>query len=33
LYELDAELSAEDTVVLQSLMNAGSADREEFMGR
>jgi hypothetical protein len=27
------EASAEDTAILQSLMNAGSADRVEFMGR
>jgi len=27
------EASAEDMAILQSLMNAGSADRVEFMGR
>jgi hypothetical protein len=32
LYELDAEPSAEDTAILQSLMNAGHADQAEFMG-
>jgi hypothetical protein len=33
LDKLDAEPSAEDTALLQALMNAGSADRVEFMGR
>jgi hypothetical protein len=28
LYELDAEPSAEDSAILQSLMNAGHADRQ-----
>lgn len=32
LYELDAEPSPEDSAILQSLMNAGHADRVEFMG-
>jgi hypothetical protein len=32
LYKLDAEPSAEDTVLLHSMMNAGTAAREEFMG-
>jgi len=32
LYELDAEPSAEDSAILQSLMNAGHADRVEFLG-
>jgi hypothetical protein len=32
LYEIDAEPSAVDTALLQSLMNAGHADRVEFMG-
>jgi hypothetical protein len=31
-YELDSILSAEDTELLQALMNAGSADRVEFLG-
>lgn len=31
-YELDSILSAEDTELLQALMNAGHADRMEFMG-
>jgi hypothetical protein len=31
-HELDAAPSAEDTTILQSLMNAGHADRVEFMG-
>jgi hypothetical protein len=31
-YELGSPLSAEDTELLQALMNAGSADRVEFMG-
>jgi hypothetical protein len=30
--ELDSLLSAEDSAILQSLMNAGHADRVEFMG-
>jgi hypothetical protein len=30
-YELDSILSAEDTALLQSLMNAGSIDRVEFL--
>jgi hypothetical protein len=28
----DAEPSAEDSAILQALMNAGHADRVEFMG-
>ena len=32
VYEVDAELSTGDTAILQSLMNAGHADRVEFMG-
>ena len=32
LYELDAEPSAEDSAILQSLMTAGHADRVEFLG-
>lgn len=31
-YETDSILSAEDTAVLQALMNAGSADTVDFMG-
>lgn len=31
-YELSSILSAEDAALLESLMNAGSADRVEFMG-
>jgi hypothetical protein len=31
-YEIDSILSAEDTALLQSLMNAGSTERVEFMG-
>jgi hypothetical protein len=31
-FELDSILSAEDTALLQSLMNAGSTDRVEFLG-
>ena len=31
-YELDSILSAGDTAVLQALMNAGHADRVEFLG-
>ena len=30
-YEIDSILSAEDTALLQSLMNAGSTDRVEFL--
>jgi hypothetical protein len=30
-YELDSILSAEDTALLQSLVNAGSTDRVEFL--
>lgn len=32
LYELDAEPSAEDTAILQSLMWVGHAERVEFLG-
>jgi hypothetical protein len=32
LYELDAEPSAEDTAILQSLMWVGHAKRVEFLG-
>lgn len=32
VYENDAELSAEDTELLQSLMSVGHADRLEFLG-
>jgi hypothetical protein len=32
LLELDAEPSAEDAAILQSLMMVGHADRLEFMG-
>jgi hypothetical protein len=32
LHELDAEPSAEDSAILQSLMNAGHAERLEFLG-
>lgn len=32
LYEIDAEPSAEDTAIMQSLMNAGHADLVEFLG-
>jgi hypothetical protein len=31
-YEIDAVLSPEDTAILQALMNAGSAERMEFLG-
>jgi hypothetical protein len=31
-YEIGSILSAEDTALLQSLMNAGSIDRVEFLG-
>jgi hypothetical protein len=31
LYEIDAALPPEDLELLQALMNAGSADRVEFM--
>ncbi|HEX6580018.1 MAG TPA: hypothetical protein VF195_04020, partial [Actinomycetota bacterium] len=31
-YELSSILSAEDTELLQALMNAGSSDRVEFLG-
>jgi hypothetical protein len=31
-YELDSILSADDTAVLQALMNAGHANRVETMG-
>jgi hypothetical protein len=31
-YEIDSLLSAEDSALLQSLMNAGSIDRVEFLG-
>jgi hypothetical protein len=31
-YELDAQTSAEDSAILQSLTNAGHADRLEFLG-
>jgi hypothetical protein len=30
-WELDSILSAEDTALLQSLMNAGSIERVEFL--
>ena len=32
-YEIGSTLSPEDTALLQSLMNAGSTERVEFMGR
>lgn len=32
MYEVNSPLSAEDTAVLQALMNAGHADTVEFMG-
>ncbi|HEX6581619.1 MAG TPA: hypothetical protein VF195_12210 [Actinomycetota bacterium] len=31
-YEIGSILSAEDAALLQSLMNAGSTDRVEFLG-
>jgi hypothetical protein len=31
-YEIGSILSAEDAALLQSLMNAGSSDRVEFLG-
>jgi hypothetical protein len=32
LYDLDAEPRAEDSAILQSLMNAGHADLADFLG-
>jgi hypothetical protein len=32
MFEIDSILSAEDSAMLQALMNAGNADRVEFMG-